>query len=135
MQSAPPMVTDDAAPPGEEGDGPGSPLTIAKSIELMVAEGKLVPGQRLVEADLVARFGASRASVREALRFLAGDGVVELVRNRGGRIRRIGPKRLADMLDVFSGIFRAAVEKLMSVPVSQATRDALDAALKAVEHA
>jgi DNA-binding GntR family transcriptional regulator len=49
--------------------------------------GELVPGQRLVEADLVEQFGATRASVRAALADLAAEGLVERVQNRGARVR------------------------------------------------
>jgi DNA-binding GntR family transcriptional regulator len=76
----------------------------------MIDCGLLSPGQRLIEADLTEQLGATRGAVREALRFLAGDGVVELVPQRGARIRRIAPEHLAQMLEVFSGIFFAALE-------------------------
>jgi DNA-binding GntR family transcriptional regulator len=124
----------------EQGEGTDrlSALAVVRKIDEMIARGRLVPGQRLVEADLMADLGANRTVVREALRFLAGDGVVELIPNRGGRIRKIDAQRLGDMLDVFSGIFRAAMEKLGSKPISAETRKAFEAAfariVQAVEH-
>jgi len=130
-----------SAPEGaEEGEGPErlSALAVVRKIDELIARGRLVPGQRLVEADLMADLGANRTVVREALRFLAGDGVVELIPNRGGRIRKIDAQRLGDMLDVFSGIFRAAMEKLGSKPISKETRKAFEAAfdriVQAVNH-
>lgn len=105
-----------------------SALAVVRKIDELIARGRLVPGQRLVEADLMADLGANRTVVREALRFLAGDGVVELIPNRGGRIRKIDAQRLGDMLDVFSGIFRAAMEKLGSRPISRETHKAFQAA-------
>jgi DNA-binding GntR family transcriptional regulator len=125
---------------GEEGDAPErlSALAVVRRIDEMIARGRLIPGQRLVEADLMADLSANRTVVREALRFLAGDGVVELIPNRGGRIRKIEAQRLGDMLDVFSGIFRAAMEKLGSQPISGETRKAFEAAFarigRAVKH-
>jgi DNA-binding GntR family transcriptional regulator len=120
-------------------DGEGaerlSALAVVRKIDELIARGRLVPGQRLVEADLMADLGANRTVVREALRFLAGDGVVELIPNRGGRIRKIDAQRLGDMLDVFSGIFRAAMEKLGSRPISQDTRKAFEAAFERVAQA
>jgi DNA-binding GntR family transcriptional regulator len=122
---------------GEEGDGVErlSALAVVRKIDELIARGRLVPGQRLVEADLMADLGANRTVVREALRFLAGDGVVELIPNRGGRIRKIDAKRLGDMLDVFSGIFRAAMETLGSRPISKETRKAFEAAFERIVQA
>lgn len=117
-----------AAIAGGEGRQRLSALAVARQIDDLIARGRLVPGQRLVEADLMADLGANRTVVREALRFLAGDGVVELIPNRGGRIRKIDAQRLGDMLEVFSGIFRAAMEKLGSLPMPLETRRAIDAA-------
>jgi DNA-binding GntR family transcriptional regulator len=52
-----------------------------------IMRGDLVPGQRLVEADLVQELRATRASVRAALAELAAEGLVERMRNRGARVR------------------------------------------------
>lgn len=55
---------------------------IVEQVEAAVASGELVPGQRLPsERELVAQFGTSRATVREALRVLESNG---LVRSRPG---------------------------------------------------
>lgn len=51
--------------------------------------GTLVPGQRLVEADLVQAIGATRTKLREALRGLEFEGLVELQEFRGAVVRRI----------------------------------------------
>jgi DNA-binding GntR family transcriptional regulator len=52
----------------------------------LLEHGKIVPGQRLVEADLCARFDVGRNAVREALHRLEEVGVVELSRNRGATV-------------------------------------------------
>jgi DNA-binding GntR family transcriptional regulator len=59
-----------------------------------------VPGQRLVEADLVAQFGVGRNSVREALQRLAAEGIVELLRHKGAAIRSLSLQDTLDVLDV-----------------------------------
>lgn len=61
-----------------------------------VMTGQYAQGQRLVAADLAEQYGVSRAPVREALHVLAGEGVVELLPNRGARIRRLS---VADRID------------------------------------
>ena len=50
---------------------------IVEQIEDAIARGELKPGQRLPsERELVVQFGASRSTVREALRVLESNGVV-----------------------------------------------------------
>jgi len=61
---------------------------------------QLVPGQRLVEADLTASFGVSRNSVREALQRLAAEGIVDLLRHKGAAIRLLSVEETLDVLEV-----------------------------------
>ncbi len=51
-----------------------------------ILAGVFKPGDRLVEADLCSRLGVSRSSVREALRSLEAEGLVNIVPNRGPQI-------------------------------------------------
>lgn len=59
--------------------------------------GDFAPEQRLVEADLSDRFGASRGAVRNALQELAADGLVEMQRNKGARVRAV---TLAEAIEI-----------------------------------
>jgi DNA-binding GntR family transcriptional regulator len=49
----------------------------------------MVPGQRLVEAELAELLGVTRAGVRAALFDLSTDGLVERIPNRGARVRTV----------------------------------------------
>lgn len=64
--------------------------TVARDIVRGLYEGRFVPGQRLVEPDLVARYGVSRSTVREAIKKLTAQGIAESHLNRGARIRQLG---------------------------------------------
>jgi DNA-binding GntR family transcriptional regulator len=55
-----------------------------------IRHGRLVPGQRLVEADIVAATGASRSMVREALRRLETEGLLAIEEFRGASVKRLG---------------------------------------------
>jgi DNA-binding GntR family transcriptional regulator len=55
-------------------------------IHAAIVERRLVPGDRLREAELAANFGVSRTVVRQALQRLAQDCVIELEHNRGARV-------------------------------------------------
>lgn len=66
--------------------------------------GRMVPGQRLAETDLAARFGVGRNAVREAMQQLAGRGVVDLSRNRSPMIRVLDLAETMEILDVASAL-------------------------------
>lgn len=74
--------------------------TVFHGIVQGLAQQRFVPGQRLVEVDLAAQFGVSRASVREALQRLATQGLIELHRNKGAAIRTLSAQETLEVLDV-----------------------------------
>jgi DNA-binding GntR family transcriptional regulator len=57
-------------------------LSIAK-LRSAIMSGDLLPGQKLVEADLAADLSISRNTLREALRALEAQELIELIPNRG----------------------------------------------------
>lgn len=76
-----------------------------------IATGRYVVGQRLVEADLVASLGVGRSTVREALRRLAGEGAVEIVRHRGAIVRRLTRREVEDLLVIREVLEAAAARR------------------------
>jgi DNA-binding GntR family transcriptional regulator len=54
-----------------------------------ILQGEFVAGQRLVEVDLCERFGCSRFAVRAAIPVLLSEGLVDVQRHRGARVRTI----------------------------------------------
>jgi len=70
-------------------------------------DGRYVPGQRLVEADLTRDFKVSRSSVREALNRLRAEGIVTLNLHRGAQIRSLTREEafeIMDLLEVLVGL-------------------------------
>ncbi len=82
---------------------------VIEAIEERIRSGRLAAGQRLIEADLCAELSVKRGPVREALRILAGDGVLELIAQRGARVRKLSPDDLKDMIPVLGGLVAIAV--------------------------
>ncbi len=73
-------------------EGRGGAVTAASVrswLRERIRRGRLVPGQRLVEADIIAETGASRARVREALQRLEAEGLVAIEEFRGASVRRL----------------------------------------------
>lgn len=68
----------------------------------MIIEGVLAPGSRVNETHLGQTLGVSRTPLREALKFLASEGLIELVAARGAVVRKFSSKDVRDMLDVLA---------------------------------
>jgi len=84
-----------------------SPERVASSITKGVLRRHYVVGQRLIESDLTQQLGVSRSTVREALKILAANGVVELVPHRGAVIRGLSltdAEKLLALLEVLTGL-------------------------------
>jgi DNA-binding GntR family transcriptional regulator len=54
-----------------------------QTLKSLLVEGKIAPGSKLNERELAERLNVSRTPIREAIRRLAADGLVELIANRG----------------------------------------------------
>ena len=66
--------------------------------------GDLKPGSRIIAAELAQRLGLSRAPVREALAVLAGQGLVELLADRGAILRPMTRHDMAGIYEVCSPV-------------------------------
>ena len=77
----------------------------------MIERG-LLPGIRLPEGALAARFGVSRTVVRAALERLGSEGLVERAINRSARVAVIGLDAAADLLAVRQGLEAMVVARL-----------------------
>lgn len=70
----------------------------------MIIEGVLEPGSRIHETQVGAQLGVSRTPLREAIKFLASEGLIELVPSRGAIVRIFEPKDVFDMLTVLRSL-------------------------------
>jgi DNA-binding GntR family transcriptional regulator len=75
---------------------------VASRVRDMIIEGSLAPGARIYEEQLAKTLGVSRTPMREALKTLASEGLIELAAARGALVRRFSPKDVRDMLDVLA---------------------------------
>lgn len=76
----------------------------------MIIEGEIGGGERLHEIDLSARLKVSRTPLREALKLLASEGLVELLPGKGARVSKMSGEVFGDLFEVVSGLERLAVE-------------------------
>ncbi len=83
---------------------PGVPAdarrTVAEAVRAAILRGEFAPRQRLIEAELCERFGTSRFVVRAALQELSAQGLVEVERNRGARVREVSLGEAIEITEV-----------------------------------
>ena len=81
-------------------------------------EGRFVPGQRLVEPDLMRQFDVGRGTIREVLNRLSSSGIVSLVRHRGAAVRLLTRREVGEILDIVDALVglaaRRAAERIRS---------------------
>lgn len=86
-----------------------------------IASGEIARGARLHQADLAVEFGVSRTPVREALRRLAAEGLVDLFANRGARVATATPEQLRmsyeARLVIEPGAARMAAQRRLVEPI------------------
>ena len=99
-----------------------------------IAGGEIERGSRLHQEDLAAEFGVSRTPVREALRRLAAEGLVDLFANRGARVATATDEQLRSSYEtrlvVEPGAARLAAERRLPAPLK-----AMQAAMRSEERA
>jgi DNA-binding GntR family transcriptional regulator len=69
-----------------------------------IVEGHIPDGGRIPERQLCEMLGISRTPLREALKVLAAEGLVELLPNRGARVRPLSERDLAELFDLMGGL-------------------------------
>ena len=69
---------------------------IAGALREEILGGRYLPGERIRQEDIAARYGASRIPVREALAMLAAEGLVTLVANAGAWVTRLSAAECAE---------------------------------------
>ncbi len=84
-----------------------------------IVQGELAPGVRLNERVLCEQLGISRTPLREAIKMLAAEGLVELLPNRGSIVTPLKAANIADTLAVM-GALEAAAGELACTNASEA---------------
>jgi DNA-binding GntR family transcriptional regulator len=77
---------------------------VVGSLRDMIVEGELEAGARVPERLLCERFGVSRTPLREALKALASEGLIDLLPNRGARVTRLSEQDVEDMFQVMGAL-------------------------------
>jgi DNA-binding GntR family transcriptional regulator len=100
---------------------------VVDNIREAIAVGRLAPGSRLVERDLCEMTGVSRTLIRETLRQLESEGLIDVIPNKGPIVAKITARQAREMFQL-----RAELEGLASQLFAEL---ATDAQLKALQDA
>ncbi len=99
---------------------------VAGRIRDLIIEGRLAPGDEVSEPRLCDLLGVSRTPIREAVRTLAGEGLIVLRPSRSTVVRQFTPEEVHDMLEVI-----AELEALAARKACESASDAQIAAITA----
>lgn len=77
---------------------------VLERVRDMIIEGQLAPGQRINEGLIGTQLGVSRTPLREAIKTLASEGLVEILPAKGAVVRKFSARDLADILEVIKSL-------------------------------
>ena len=78
--------------------------TVVDHLRRFIVEGVLEPGRKLNERELCETLGISRTPLREALKVLAAEGLIEISPNRGASVSKMSEAELREMFELMSGL-------------------------------
>jgi DNA-binding GntR family transcriptional regulator len=85
-------------------------------LRVYLIEGHIAEGERIPERELCEAFGMSRTPMREALKVLASEGLIELLPRRGARMKVLSVVEIGELFDIAGGLEalagRLACEKM-----------------------
>lgn len=97
-------------------DAPGLVQMAADAIRRKILSGTLQPGQQLVEERLTEELAISRPPLREAMRLLETEGIVERLPRRGAFVRTLSDRDAHEVITIRAALERLAFET--GIPVT-----------------
>jgi DNA-binding GntR family transcriptional regulator len=105
---------------------------VLDNLRQAILDGRFLPGQRLIERELVELTGVSRTSIREALRELAAEGLVQTIPNKGTVVATLGAEEARQLYQVRT-VLEGLAGRLFVENATDAQRRALHRAMTAIE--
>lgn len=97
---------------------------VTQRLRDMIVESRLKPGERIQEMEVAQLLGVSRTPIREAIKVLTAEGLVELLPLRGAIVKAFSAQDARNMLDVI-----AVLEEFAGQRACMASQDRIDAIL------
>lgn len=128
-----------------EPNGAGEEMKVERSVTTLrsltlekmrdaILDFRFKPGERLVERTLCDRLGVSRSVVREVLRHLEAEGLVETIPHQGPAVTRPDPKQAAQIYEI-RGLLESEAARACALHASTADIAALGAVIDEIDTA
>ena len=88
--------------------------TATEQLKRDILQGRFVPGQRLVEVDIMSHLDITRGRVRDVFKRLHAEGIVQLDRNRGASVRKVSREEVFNIFEVLEEISILIIRKVGS---------------------
>ena len=99
-----------------------------------ILHGRFVPGQRLVEVDIMSHLDITRGRVRDVFKRLQAEGIVQLDKNRGASVRKASREEVYNIFEVLEEVSILIIRKVGSqfndLKIQKQLRVSLSAAQK-----
>src|SRR5450830_1512845 len=97
--------------------------TVVDHLRNLIVEAVLIPGTKLNERELCETLGISRTPLREALKVLAAEGLIEISPNRGASVSKMSETEIWETFELMSGLEamsgELACERITPVEVAE----------------
>lgn len=77
---------------------------VVEHLQNLIIEGVLAPGVKLNEREVCERLGISRTPLREAMKVLASEGLIEIAPNRGAFVSKMNDTEIWETFEMMSGL-------------------------------
>ena len=107
--------------------------TAVEQLKRDILQGRFVPGQRLVEVDMMSHLDITRGRVRDVFKRLHAEGIVQLDRNRGASVRKVSREEVYNIFEVLEEVSILIIRKVGSQINDHAIQRQLSASLDAAQ--
>ncbi|MCK5324766.1 MAG: GntR family transcriptional regulator [Woeseiaceae bacterium] len=105
---------------------------VLEALRRAIVSGRLAPGQRLRERELIDMTGVSRTVIRESLRQLEAEGLIEIIPNKGPVVRKLSAAEAKDLYRI-RAVLEGLAARLFAENADDSAVQALDQALDKVK--
>ena len=104
-----------------------------ETLRLDIWQGRFVPGQRLIEADLMEHFHVTRGRVREVFKRLEAEDLIQIDKHRGASVRKVTREEVREIAEVLEDISILMIKKAAKRIDQNGNREKLEESLAAAQ--